>query len=530
VVDVRAHVRKTVVADAQRNLVQLAGDQATSADAILNMVESETNAAAAAAQLVLRRGSAAAGHRGYSRAERPPDPANAFVYDVAADVPPETVRAEVARFADLDEMFARIHAGDANLEAVYLGTRNGLMLTNPWDSEALDPVELVVGRSHERSLNAGVFSDELRAAFRQHGVALSRETRVSTATPQSMWLIRDASTNQAFTARRAGDSLEMHWEFDPRVRDWYLEAAKRGQAVWTKYASWGGGKLLFSLGDAGSHGLGDRVTSATVEAFARERVLLREGTPIAQELDGSWKLQDRNGKNYQIWNEHGVLTVYATDILTCSRAVLAPNGLVAGVVGLDINMTALGGRILHANAEALGDAFLLDERGELVEQERSDMIVPAAGGALRAAMTAGKTGIAFDTAAAAYVAYAPIASMHSPDGAAFWSLGISMPEGEVVRLADQVEDRMGLVLRVLVVLLVVMIPLVAFIAFHVAGGITRPIRELDAGARRLGTGDLEHRLDVTRSDEIGELSDTFNRMARDLQARIRELRETTAAK
>ena len=53
---------------------------------------------------------------------------------------------------------------------------------------------------------------------------------------------------------------------------------------------------------------------------------------------------------------------------------------------------------------------------------------------------------------------------------------------------------------------------------------------LDAGVKRIGSGDLDYRVNVGTRDEIGELADTFNKMASDLQTYIKNLRETTAEK
>jgi signal transduction histidine kinase len=43
--------------------------------------------------------------------------------------------------------------------------------------------------------------------------------------------------------------------------------------------------------------------------------------------------------------------------------------------------------------------------------------------------------------------------------------------------------------------------------------ITRPIRELNTGAKHISEGDLSYRVKVRSKDEIGELADTFNNMA-----------------
>jgi len=52
-----------------------------------------------------------------------------------------------------------------------------------------------------------------------------------------------------------------------------------------------------------------------------------------------------------------------------------------------------------------------------------------------------------------------------------------------------------------------------FIAYRTAQSITQPLRNLMQVARGIGnTGDLEHNIDVTRDDEIGELARTFSKM------------------
>ena len=47
--------------------------------------------------------------------------------------------------------------------------------------------------------------------------------------------------------------------------------------------------------------------------------------------------------------------------------------------------------------------------------------------------------------------------------------------------------------------------------------LVRPIKSMQSAAARIGEGALDHRLDVTRNDELGMLADEFNRMAGRLQ-------------
>ena len=61
-----------------------------------------------------------------------------------------------------------------------------------------------------------------------------------------------------------------------------------------------------------------------------------------------------------------------------------------------------------------------------------------------------------------------------------------------------------------------------------AVGMTSPLREMTAAARRMARGDYSGRVTATSSDEVGELARTFNRMAEDLAAVDRQRRELLA--
>jgi hypothetical protein len=93
-------------------------------------------------------------------------------------------------------------------------------------------------------------------------------------------------------------------------------------------------------------------------------------------------------------------------------------------------------KIINTSREISGNTFLLNYDGDLIEQEVADMFIPAVDSDIRKIMTSGKAGIEWDRARAAYVAYAPIRSISAMDGKLFWSLGISISEAEITRLAD----------------------------------------------------------------------------------------------
>ena len=61
-----------------------------------------------------------------------------------------------------------------------------------------------------------------------------------------------------------------------------------------------------------------------------------------------------------------------------------------------------------------------------------------------------------------------------------------------------------------------------------AVGMTSPLREMTAAARRMASGDHAVRVTTTSRDEVGELADAFNRMAEELAAVDRQRRDLVA--
>jgi two-component system, NtrC family, nitrogen regulation sensor histidine kinase NtrY len=62
-------------------------------------------------------------------------------------------------------------------------------------------------------------------------------------------------------------------------------------------------------------------------------------------------------------------------------------------------------------------------------------------------------------------------------------------------------------------------------AFHIARGLTLPIKSLAEGADKIARGDLAYRVDVIAEDELALLVDTFNKMSSRLEENAAELTE-----
>ena len=67
--------------------------------------------------------------------------------------------------------------------------------------------------------------------------------------------------------------------------------------------------------------------------------------------------------------------------------------------------------------------------------------------------------------------------------------------------------------------------LAVLLGFFLSQRITRPIRKLSEGTRRIAAGDWEHRVQVRSRDEIGHLVDSFNFMIEQIQQHQRQIIE-----
>jgi PAS domain S-box-containing protein len=87
---------------------------------------------------------------------------------------------------------------------------------------------------------------------------------------------------------------------------------------------------------------------------------------------------------------------------------------------------------------------------------------------------------------------------------------ISYREDEAYLVAGQVRKSFGFAI---VIILVV----TSLVSIALSGAIARPIKEIIRGTERIGRGDFSQQITVRSQDEIGDLAQSFNRMAGELQ-------------
>lgn len=255
------------------------------------------------------------------------------------------------------------------------------------------------------------------------------------------------------------------------------------------------------------------------------------------------------------WSEPYVGVIARNLRVNCSAPV-KKGGKTVAVIGLNVPLTTIHERIIKMRINKQGKAYLVSKDRRVLAREglvtNSDNWSEKQKGEffsfddqkampeLDKNLASGSPGIMRGTLGKqdSFVAYAPISTTG-------WSVLFALPVEAVyapVRpteqalitqaqaVSSQVYQQIGIAMAVLVLVFLSVLAGVTIVSRRMAQRITAPIMALEEGARIIGDGNLEHRLQVETGDEIQQLGETFNSMAADLSHYIRDLTETTAAK
>jgi len=201
-----------------------------------------------------------------------------------------------------------------------------------------------------------------------------------------------------------------------------------------------------------------------------------------------------------------------------------------GVTAAEVNLKLIWDVLTAIKVGEGGHAYVTDARGRLVAHPDMSLVLRetnlAALPQVAVALADGGSGVATDAVGL--------------DGRAMLSAHAAVPKlGWIVFVELPVREAMAPVyaaLRQSALLLGVALLLAAVIGAAVAHRMVQPIRALQAGAEKLGEGDLTQRITVRTGDEIETLADRFNRMAGRIQdshemleARVEERTRALAA-
>jgi HAMP domain-containing protein len=188
-------------------------------------------------------------------------------------------------------------------------------------------------------------------------------------------------------------------------------------------------------------------------------------------------------------------------------------GKSAGVTVAEVNLKFIWDVVSRIGIGKAGHAYVVDSRGQLIAHpdislvlQKTDLAaLPQVRQALAApAADAETVTIAHDRGRRPVLAaFAPIASLG-------WSVFVEQPLGEAFAPLYASAIR-----TVILLLLGVVLAVVA--SLFLARRMVTPIQALQAGAARIGAGELGHRIEIKTGDELEALATQFNSMTAQLQ-------------
>ncbi len=229
-----------------------------------------------------------------------------------------------------------------------------------------------------------------------------------------------------------------------------------------------------------------------------------------------WYLQtiNNNALTFTLPYKDGVTGKMAVSV----AKPVTQNGVVIGVVAVDIYVDFLTDLVKNAKLGATGYAFLLDrEHNYLVHPlaafqptdqgfkkfaEVLDGRFQPIAAQLNQEQPVFMAARDYDNIAK-YLVMAPIPAIH-------WTFGYAMPEAEFAQKLN------GLVIGFLIAAVISLI-LTVLLAYFLVAGLLKPIRELTKAAKQLTIGDTAVAIAVRTNDEIGELGLTFQSLAQSMR-------------
>ena len=220
--------------------------------------------------------------------------------------------------------------------------------------------------------------------------------------------------------------------------------------------------------------------------------------------------------------------------ITCAKPFYSANGEIAGVAGMGFFLDTLNDLVIGATLGETGYAFMTNEKGDLVisgsiNKNAEDRIVRENlfnknGFPEETAQRIinGETGIERITldGTEKFIAYCGLSAIP-------WSFAVVIDAGEILSSALQMEeDIINLKQSTLdsigrVILYIAIASGLAFLLIILGTGLinnklamslTNPINKLTEDAALIGSGNLDHILDIKTGDELEILSDAFNKM------------------
>src|SRR6266496_2374260 len=250
---------------------------------------------------------------------------------------------------------------------------------------------------------------------------------------------------------------------------------------------------------------------AQLDASGREQIAVsRLGMDnVGSGRDRSQEPAFRNAKRGQTWFGPVYFRKETEPYMTISIRSGGDNG---PVTVADVNLKFIWDVVSRIKIGEKGKAYVVDGNGFLVADPDIGLVLrktdlshlPHVKDALAGERSEELATVSTDlTGTQVLTSVAPIESLH-------WNVFVEQPVAEVYERLNASILRTGL-------LLLAGLVISALGAMALARGMVRPIRTLDEGARRIGEGDLDQKIDVRTGDELEALANRFNNMSAQLR-------------
>ncbi len=258
--------------------------------------------------------------------------------------------------------------------------------------------------------------------------------------------------------------------------------------------------------------------------------------------------------NIAEWSEPYFSAPTGNLLVTCAFAIKDEKGNVLAVSAIDINLESLVKTFPRSRFKETVHTFILDREGFVIGNremshkgnwkmavERQNMLNSPEPGLREAAkmMISGNPGIISvnSNKQQRLIAFAPVPSTG-------WSVGISVPEAEIVSAATDTAYRIRNELAVennflrndlrgkmrgFMIIGIFFLIVLVLIGLWISERLTKPLRMLIKATRDIGFGDFNCRISVKGKDEIAELAGNFNAMVHELKTYMKNMEQSVAA-
>ncbi|GAB4368426.1 MAG: ATP-binding protein [Calditrichia bacterium] len=189
--------------------------------------------------------------------------------------------------------------------------------------------------------------------------------------------------------------------------------------------------------------------------------------------------------------------------------------LVEGVLAGEIDLKTIWDLVDNITIGKTGTAFLLSSDGSVIAHPEKQLVLQEqsfAGYSFFQTLANQREGVTFfeNNSRKMIAAFAAVPDLN-------WCIVIQQSEAEAFELATKMRDR---------VIVVVALTIIIALALATASvkRITSPIDNLVKGVRQYAAGNLNHRIEIQRQDELAELAHEFNAMAESLDINQKKLR------